>query len=282
MQIHNRFQRMEYLRKKVNSHLHANFPQGCRLLSLSTLFRSRSHCNAQLKKSEMRRRKKSILSHETKILSSCSRFARKRIKCPKEENFSSRKKGWLSTRLERISFDRLELAAEISLKPNNFTIVSIFFHAYLITRRTKRLFSRSRSLSLRSVRPLCSFNFATLLFWILYRENEEADTIFPPRTFWKETWAFWKKKKFHGIGLSFPLSASFVHRWTSRRRPAASLEKKEKRENRIERTFPSPLLQLLKASATWKNVVVYILGFHRTCRTRIYSSIQRILFPSSR
>lgn len=114
---------MEYLRKKVNSHLHANFPQGCRLLSLSTLFRSRSHCNAQLKKSEMGRRKNQFY-HETKILSSCSRFARKRIKCPKEENFSSRKKEWLSTRLERISFDRLELAAEISLKPNNFTIFS--------------------------------------------------------------------------------------------------------------------------------------------------------------
>lgn len=59
---------MEYLRKKVNSHLHANFPQGCRLLSLSTLFRSRSHCNAQLKKSEMGRRKKSILSRNENLV----------------------------------------------------------------------------------------------------------------------------------------------------------------------------------------------------------------------
>lgn len=220
--------------------------------------------------------------HETKILSSCSRFARKRIKCPKEENFSSRKKGWFSTRLERISFDRLELAAEISLKPNNFTIFSDLLSETFtrIFDRIKKLFSRSRSLSLRSVRPLCSFNFATLLFWILYREDEEADTIFPLplRIFRKETWAFWKKKKFHGIGLSFPLSASFVHRWTSRRRPAASLEKKEKRENRTH---------LSLATTTFKGVRYveerggfYILEFHRTCRTRIYSSIQRILFPS--
>lgn len=127
--------------------------------------------------------------------------------------------------MERISCERtnIELTAEISLKPSDFTILFLrSFQKYPLlhasSNRETLLSLEIFASSFHSTSLLVQFRLQSILsiFDFIYREDERVDTIFPP--------SLLKREKFHGIGLP---SLSFVQINTN-----SNLEKKEKRKNR--------------------------------------------------